>query len=69
MDQLDPEAIESFATRLRDHADDLDDRERRLLEALLLRAMTPLQRRSLTDTTDHFSKDELELLDRLDGGD
>ncbi len=61
------DVLASFAARLDDYASSLPSRERRALDVLLLRAMSPLDRIRAQRLDGLLTPDELRALDQLDG--
>jgi hypothetical protein len=64
-DDLDEQAVTEFASRLATFAADLPPRDRAALNALLVRAMDPLERMRWRDAAELLSPSEEALLNRL----
>lgn len=60
------ETVQAFAQRLEAFAAQLSDRERQVLESLVLRAMDPLERISLRDPGCLLEPDEEALLQEIE---
>jgi hypothetical protein len=63
------QALAAFATRLDEYASALSVREQRLLEVIIFRAMSPLERARAQGETGLLTPDEERLLRELDESD